>query len=76
VRGTDDRGRASVRGRLRHDGDATGWRGRWNRKRDERLHGKRGLRDVGMAENQGVGFGSSSGGKGLNFFKQVIDNAI
>jgi hypothetical protein len=63
--GIDDRGRAGARGRPRHDGDATGRRGRWKRKRDERLHGKRGLRDVWMVENRGVGFGSSSGIKGL-----------
>jgi hypothetical protein len=77
ARSIHDRGRASARGRPRHDVDAMGWWGRWKRKRDGRLHGKRGLRDVGTAENRGVGFGSSSGGKGLNFFfKQVIDNAI
>jgi hypothetical protein len=68
ARGTDDRGRVGARGRLRHDGDATGWQGRWKRKRDGRLHGKRELHDVGTAENRGVGFGSSSGGKGLKFF--------
>jgi hypothetical protein len=65
ARGTDDRSRAGARGRPRHDGDATGCRGRWKRKRDGRLRGKRRLRDVGTAENRGVGFGSSSGGKGL-----------
>jgi hypothetical protein len=66
--GTDDRGRARARGRPRYDGDATGWRGRWKRKRDGRLREKRGLRDVGTAENRGVGFGSSSGGKSFKFF--------
>jgi hypothetical protein len=71
ARGTDDCGRAGARGRPRHDGDATGRRGWWKRKRDGRLRGKRGLRDVGTSENRGgggVGFGSSSGGKGLKDF--------
>jgi hypothetical protein len=77
VRGTDDRGRAGACGRLRHDGDAMGQRGQWKSKRDGRLYGKRGLCNVGMTENRGVGFGSSSGGKGFKKnFKQVIGNAI
>jgi hypothetical protein len=67
ARGTDDRGRAGTRGRP-HDGDATGRRGQWKRKRYGWLCGKRGLRDVGTAENQRVDFGSSSGGKGLKKF--------
>jgi hypothetical protein len=66
--GTGDRGRAGARGRPRHDGDAIGRWGWWKRKRDGRLHGKRGLRDVGTAENRGVGFESSSGRKGLRDF--------
>jgi hypothetical protein len=68
TRGTDNRGQSGERGRPRHDGDATGRRGRWKRKRDGRLHGKRGLRDVGSTEKRGVGFRSSSGGKGLEDF--------
>jgi hypothetical protein len=70
ARGTDDRGWASARGRPQYDGDATGWRGRWQRKRDGRLHRKKRkrLRGVGTMENREVGFGSSSCGKGLKDF--------
>jgi hypothetical protein len=63
ARGTDDRGRAGARGRPRHDGDATGWWGRWKRKRDRRLRGKRGLRDVGTVENRGWASGARAAEK-------------
>jgi hypothetical protein len=54
ARGTNDRGWASACGRPRHDGDVTGWRGQWKRKRDGRLRGKRG-RDCAMLERWKIG---------------------
>jgi hypothetical protein len=68
ARGTDDRGRAGARGRPRHDSAAMGRRGRWKRKRDGRLRGKRGLRDVGMAENRGGGLWELERWKRFKFF--------
>jgi hypothetical protein len=70
VRGTDDRGRAGARGRPRHDGDATGWRGQWKRKRDGRLRGKRG-RDCAISERRKIGRWAS-GAQAVERFKRFL----
>jgi hypothetical protein len=80
ARGTDDRGRAGARGRPRHNDDATGWWGRWKRKRkrDGRLRGKRG-RDCAMSGWWKIGrrfSGARAAEKVSKIFKRVIGNAI
>jgi hypothetical protein len=70
ARGIDDHGRAGARGRPRHDGDATGQRGQWKRKRDGRLHGKRG-RDCVMSEWRKIGRWAS-GAQAAETFKRFL----
>jgi hypothetical protein len=71
ARSTDDHGRAGARGRPRHDGDATGRRGWWKRKRDGRLRGKR-ERDCAMSGRRKIGrwaSGARAAEKVLKIFK-------
>jgi hypothetical protein len=53
ARGVDGRGRAGARGSPRHDGDVTGRRGWWKKKKDGQLRRKRG-RDCAMSERRKI----------------------
>jgi hypothetical protein len=68
--GTNYCGRVGARGRPRHNGDATGWRGQLKRKRDGRLRGKRG-RDCTMSERRKIGRWAL-GAQAAEWFKRFL----